>query len=239
MIAFALWMKPRAPGDRAGQHDHVPGQPLSSAEPAEHPVARQLAGAGAGPDGAGHGGLHGDHAGGEADGQHHEQRAAGPRAKLGLERRGDRVGVLAGQHGAEVGQGEDQAEGGEHDQQPAGEQGQADRLRQHVPGALDLLGDGAGRLEADEGEADERDDREERPEQPGAAVRGPRAAEQERERVRAVEEQQRDADPERGDQLSGHGDVQQATQELAADHVGDRAEDQDAEREQAGLGRGE
>ena len=45
------------------------------------------------------------------------------------------------------------------------------------------------------------------------------------------------ADPERGDQLGGHRDVQQATQELAADHVRDRAEDQDADGEQAGLGR--
>ena len=53
--------------DDAGHADHVAGQALGAAEPAEQPVQRQLAGAGAGPDRAGDGGLHGDHAGGEAD----------------------------------------------------------------------------------------------------------------------------------------------------------------------------
>ena len=115
------------------------------------------------------------------------------------------------------------------------EQRQADRLRQHVPGALHLLGDRASGLEAHEGEADEGHDGEERPEQPAAAVRGARAAEQERERLRAVEEQQRDADAERGDQLRCHRDVEQPAQELAADHVGEGPEQQDPQRQEAGL----
>ena len=47
--------------------------------------------------------------------EHNKQQAAGPRAQSRLQGGGDRVGVLAGHHRAEVGEGEDETERGQHD----------------------------------------------------------------------------------------------------------------------------
>ena len=202
--------------DEQGVRGHgVPGR--HARQPAargEHPVA------GEGVQQPAAGRLQREHAGQERD-DGDDQEDLGARGAQGAdEDRRDRVGVLAGDDGLQVGRGQHVARVGQ-EARDASHHDREDHRARDLPGRVgDLLGDVAAGLEAVEQEQPGQRRGQEHP-GVGLPAAGAEGVEEDRERLLAPEQQEEQPERDDADELGGQADPGDARQHPGAAVVHD------------------